>query len=59
LDRRNEYLIESNHPLKETVILQTGKTKLVRHRFLEKAFNDALAFLINVWNPETKGDPNF
>jgi hypothetical protein len=59
LSRRNEYLIESNHPLKETVILQTGKSKQARHGFLEKTYNTALASLINVWSPEMKGDPTF
>jgi hypothetical protein len=59
LSSRNEYLIESNHPLKETVILQTGKSKQTRHDFLEETYNTALASLINVWNPEPKGDPTF
>jgi hypothetical protein len=59
LDRRNEYLIESNHPLKETVILQSGKSKKARHDFLEKKYNLALETLINDWHPVPRGDPTF
>jgi len=34
LHQRNEYLIESHHPLRETLINQTGKTAAVRASFL-------------------------
>lgn len=34
LHLRNEYLIESNHPLRETLINQTGKTTAARASFL-------------------------
>ncbi|MDR2833037.1 MAG: hypothetical protein LBV67_04905 [Streptococcaceae bacterium] len=36
---RNEYLILSNHPLKETLIMQTGKTKQERAKFIERLYN--------------------
>lgn len=41
LDRlltRNEYLIESNHPLKETLIVQTGKNKELRTAFIKRLY---------------------
>jgi hypothetical protein len=59
LNRRNEYLIESNHPLKETIILQTGKTKQARIGFIQGIFDTARVSLVNVWYPEAKGDPTF
>ena len=59
LNRRNEYLIDSNHPLKETIILQTGKTKEIRSKFIDRVFAKAQTTLIHHWYPETKGDPTF
>jgi hypothetical protein len=59
LSRRNEYLIESNHPLKETIILQTGKTKGARRRFLQDKLNMARNALHHVWHPIIMGDPTF
>ena len=35
LSRRNDYLIESHHPLRETLMNQTGKTSKLRHDFLQ------------------------
>jgi hypothetical protein len=32
LSRRNEFLIESHHPLRETLILQTGHTVQARQK---------------------------
>mgnify|MGYP000903440995 CR=1 FL=1 len=59
LSRRNEYFIESNHPLKETVILQTGKTPQARQIFLQDKLDIARNALHHVWKPEEKGDPTF
>lgn len=59
LDRRNEYLIESNHPLKETIILQTGKSPKIRGDFLDRIWNKATRHLLFNWEPEAKGDPTF
>lgn len=38
LARRNEYLIESNLPIKETIIDQCGKTPIARENFLNKRY---------------------
>jgi hypothetical protein len=59
LNRRNEYLIESNHPLKETIMLQTGKLKPSRRNFLQDKLNIARNALHHVWQPIIKGDPIF
>ena len=59
LYKRNEYLINSHLPLKETLILQTGRTSDVRHGFLQKQYNIATTSLHNVWEPIVKGDTNF
>jgi len=57
LFNRNEFYISSKHPLAETIINQTGKTKEVRRDFLEKQYNLALEQSIITWTPseERKG----
>uniref|UniRef100_UPI00404AA912 HNH endonuclease n=1 Tax=Gelidibacter sp. TaxID=2018083 RepID=UPI00404AA912 len=52
LYNRNEFYIESKHPLAETIINQTGSTKESRRRFLETQYNLALTHSIQRWNPE-------
>ncbi|NEU77571.1 HNH endonuclease domain-containing protein [Nostoc sp. UIC 10630] len=41
LHTRNEYLIKSNHPLKETLIWQTGVTEPARRKFLLSMYHTA------------------
>ena len=36
LQRRNDYLIDSHHPLRETLMRQTGRTALQRRVFLQE-----------------------
>lgn len=57
LFNRNEFYIESKHPLAETIINQTGKTKEIRRKFLEENYNLALSLSIQKWKPkiEIKG----
>ena len=52
LFNRNEFYIESKHPLAETIINQTGLTKECRRRFLETQYNLALTHSIQQWKPE-------
>lgn len=52
LFNRNEFYIESKHPLAETIINQTGSTKEIRSRFLETQYNLALTHSIQQWKPE-------
>ncbi len=51
LFNRNEFYIESKHPLAETIINQTGLTKESRRKFLETQYNIALAHSIQQWKP--------
>ena len=48
---RNEYLISSHHPLRETIINQTGVTVDERRDFLQKVDNSAIDYLIHRWRP--------
>ena len=59
LNTRNEYLIESHHPLRETLILQTGRTKSQRKQFLQKSYDFSKQRLIHVWQPSEQGDSTF
>ena len=59
LNRRNEYLIESNHPLRETLLNQTGSTSRERHAFLQGCYTQAKASLIATWNPVQKENAIF
>lgn len=52
LMNRNEFYISSKHPLAETIINQTGKTKEQRQQFLQKHYNLALQHSIQRWKPE-------
>lgn len=52
LYKRNEFYIESKHPLAETIINQTGKTALKRQQFLQKQYQIALDSAIHTWEPD-------
>ncbi len=52
LYKRNEYFIESAHPLKENIIHQTGKTKAQRRDFLQKRFDYASEIRQPIWKPK-------
>ncbi len=54
LNKRNEFLISSHHPLRETLIQQTGNTPQRRSKFLNDYHNDARARLIHTWEAELK-----
>ncbi len=53
LNKRNNFYVESHHPLRETIINQTGRTNEDRKYFLQKMFNSATDFLPseNRWKP--------
>jgi len=51
LDKRNEYLINSYLPLRETLIRQTGNTHQARRNFLQTQYNTAKINLIHTWEP--------
>ena len=51
LSKRNEFLIESHHPLRDTLIAQTGTTEEKRRAFLNARHKDAKKSLIHEWQP--------
>ena len=57
LHKRNEYLITSHHPLRETLIAQTGFTEQTRRGFLQDAYNCATLTLGSrlKWEPAQGG----
>lgn len=52
LHTRNEFLISSHHPLRETLIKQTGKTELLRTQYLQQMDSRAIDLLIHRWGAE-------
>jgi len=59
LYKRNEYLITSHHPLRETLIRQAGTNTQQRIQFLQDCYDRASLYLNpnSVWEPELKGTP--
>lgn len=57
LHKRNEYLITSHHPLRETLIAQTGFTEQARRGFLQDAYNCATLTMgsSKKWEPMSSG----
>jgi hypothetical protein len=55
LHKRNNYLIDSHHPLRETLMNQTGKSELERRRFLGEYHSKAISKLFHTWQPEDDG----
>lgn len=56
---RNEFYIESKHPLAETIINQTGATSQQRFSFLKKHYTLALEFSNQPWQPNVELPGNF
>jgi hypothetical protein len=54
LHTRNEFLITSHHPLRETLILQTGKNEQARKIYLNDYYNRAHKTIISTWEPDEK-----
>ena len=59
LKARNDFLIGSHHPLRETLIAQTGKSETARNSFLQKTYDEATSVLIHTWEPVLKDGPFF
>jgi hypothetical protein len=51
LHRRNTFLIDSHHPLRETLIAQTGTSEVSRQNFLQQQYAKAKLLLIHDWSP--------
>ena len=52
LQKRNEYLINSHHPLRETLMMQTGMTEDQRVKFLKSINKFAINMMIQRWETE-------
>jgi len=59
LYNRNEFYIESKHPLAETIMNQTGQNRDTRRRFLEQQYNLALSYSIQKWEPSVELNGSF
>lgn len=57
LYNRNEYLINSHHPLRETLIAQTGNTREKRRDYLQQAYNCSSLYygVVKKWHPIQQG----
>lgn len=59
LSRRNEFLIDSHHPLRETLMAQTGASKLARRQFLLNFYATAKALIPYTWETPQLSPPMF
>ncbi len=61
LYKRNEYLITSHHPLRETLIAQTGNTSTKRRDYLQQAYNCSTLYygVVKKWEPQQQGIATF
>lgn len=61
LYNRNEYLITSHHPLRETLIAQTGISSEKRRDYLQQAYNCSTLFTgtSKKWQPTQQGSSIF
>ena len=59
LNRRNDYLIGSHHPLRETLISQTGSSPEKRRDFLQSIHRHSLPLLGLPWKPISCDDEVF
>lgn len=59
LHKRNNFFIDSHHPLRETLINQTGKTENQRASFLREMDKFAINQLIVRWEPIYEHEPVF
>ena len=59
LHTRNEFLISSHHPLRETLIAQTGDSTDERAAFLNGMYAAALRALIHRWSPKSENEVAF
>ena len=58
-DKRNEFLISSHHPLRETLMIHTGVLKQQRKSFIEDYYNRAHRAIIHTWEAVEKCEPLF
>lgn len=59
LYRRNEFLITSHHPLRETLMAQTGANPGQRIHFLQLVYNAAVVGRVASWAPSAAAEAAF
>lgn len=59
LHRRNEFLISSHHPLRDTIMAQTGMTEADRRTFLANVDQRAIDVAIHRWSVWQKAPATF
>jgi 5-methylcytosine-specific restriction endonuclease McrA len=59
LHARNQFYIESTHPLRETLINQTGNSESQRRSFLSQVDEQAIRRLLHRWKSPHEQDPSF
>jgi hypothetical protein len=59
LSKRNEFLIASHHPLRETLMKQTGASEIERRQFLNAMHMEAMGVLVHEWEPVEVAEPLF
>lgn len=59
LSKRNEFLISSHHPLRDTLMKQTGTTIARRQKFIENVDQFAIEHLIHRWDIKQIGEEVF
>ena len=57
--KRNEFLISSHHPLRETILAQTGFTEKDRRAFLSRVDHKAVNLLVHRWSTPAKDVATF
>ena len=59
LHKRNEFLISSHHPLRETIMKQTGSTEKERAIFMKHIFGKAQEIKNKDWSTIERNEPTF
>lgn len=59
LHRRNEFLITSPHPLRETLMLQAGLAERDRIGFLQANYRAAVSHRVARWQPTQRAPAGF
>jgi hypothetical protein len=59
LHTRNSFLINSHHPLRETLMNQMGLTEEQRRSFLQEQYRQAKNLLIHEWHPTEESEAAF
>jgi hypothetical protein len=59
LHKRNSFFIESHHPLRETLMQQTGAMEPGRRKFLQDVYQQSKTLLTKNWKPKFEHEPAF